>query len=100
MTKCDQPSDYQDMLDSISESFAGVDIPEVVRLLDKRFGEKTYSLRSLFRDEQRRIVRTILSATVAEAEAAYLTLYEHHAALMRFITSLGTPDAARVHCRG
>ncbi len=82
---------YQDMLDSISEAFARVDIPEVVRLLDKRFGEKTYSLRSLFRDEQRRIVRTILSSTVAEAEAAYLQLYEHHAALMRFITSLGTP---------
>ena len=82
---------YQDMLDSISESFSRLDIPEVVRLLDKRFGEKTYSLRSLFRDEQRRIVRAILSSTVAEAEAAYLQLYEHHAALMRFITSLGTP---------
>ncbi len=74
----------------MNDSFARVDIPEVVRLLDKRFG-KTYSLRSLFRDEQRRIVRSILSATVAEAESAYLSLYEHHAALMRFITRLGTP---------
>ena len=79
------------MLAAISGSFERVDIPEVVRLLDKRFGEKTYSLRSLFRDEQRRILRTILSTTVAEAEAAYLQLYDHHAALMRFITSLGTP---------
>ncbi len=82
---------YKEMLEAISESFARVDIPEVVRLLDRRFNEKIYSLRSLFRDEQRRIVRTILSTTVAEAEAAYLQLYEHHAALMRFITSLGTP---------
>jgi alpha-amylase/alpha-mannosidase (GH57 family) len=82
---------YQEMLTAISDAFARVDIPEVVRLLDKRFGEKTYSLRSLFRDEQRRIVRVILSSTVAEAEAAYLHLYEQHAALMRFITSLGTP---------
>lgn len=89
-----QPNDetvgYQDLLERINESFARVDIPEVVRLLDKRFG-KTYSLRSLFRDEQRRIVRSILASTVAEAEAAYLSLYEHHAALMRFITRLGTP---------
>lgn len=84
-------ADYQELLQNIGESFGRVDIPEVVRLLDKRFGEKTYSLRSLFRDEQRRIVRTILSSTVAEAEAAYLQLYEHHAALMRFIRSLGTP---------
>lgn len=89
--KFDGGPGYQDMLNAISESFARVDIPEVVRLLDRRFGEKTYSLRSLFRDEQRRIVRTILSSTIAEAETAYLQLYEHHAALMRFITSLGTP---------
>jgi hypothetical protein len=78
-------------MESIGDSFSRVDIPEVVRLLDRRFGEKTYSLRSLFRDEQRRILRTILSTTVAEAEAAYLQLYEHHAALMRFLSSLGTP---------
>ena len=84
-------NEYEDMLASISGAFERVDIPEVVRLLDKRFGEKTYSLRSLFRDEQRRIVRTILSSTVAEAEAGYLHLYDQHAALMRFITSLGTP---------
>jgi len=84
-------SEYQSLLESISEAFSRVDIPEVVRLLDRRFADKTYSLRSLFRDEQRRIVRTILSSTVAEAEAAYLQLYEHHAALMRFLSSLGTP---------
>ncbi len=89
--KFDGQTAYQSLIESISESFSRVDIPEVVRLLDKRFGEKTYSLRSLFRDEQRRIVRTILSSTVAEAEAAYLQLYEHHAALMRFLASLGTP---------
>ena len=89
--RIDDPVVYRELVDLINESFGRVEIPEVVRLLDKRFGEKTYSLRSLFRDEQRRIVRTILSTTVAEAEAAYLQLYEHHAALMRFITSLGTP---------
>ena len=89
--KANSGAEYRDLLESISESFARVDIPEVVRLLDRRFGDRTYSLRSLFRDEQRRILRSILSSTVTEAEAAYLQLYEHHAALMRFITSLGTP---------
>ncbi len=84
-------SAYKELIESISDSFSQVDIPEVVRMLDRRFNEKTYSLRSLFRDEQRRIVRVILSSTVAEAEAAYLQLYEHHAALMRFLASLGTP---------
>ncbi len=85
-----EQSAYRHMLEAISDAFSRVDIPEVVRLLDKRF-EKTYSLRSLFRDEQRRILKVILSSTIAEAEAAYLQLYEHHAPLMRFVTSLGTP---------
>jgi len=89
--KLDGAAAYRNLMESISDAFSRVDIPEVIRLLDKRFGEKTYSLRSLFRDEQRRIVRIILSTTVAEAEAAYLQLYEHHAALMRFLSSLGTP---------
>lgn len=89
--KADGTDSYREMLQAINESFARVDLPEVIRLLDRRFGERTFSLRSLFRDEQRRIVRIILSTTVAEAEAAYIQLYEHHAALMRFITSLGTP---------
>ncbi|MFL6451589.1 MAG: DUF3536 domain-containing protein [Bryobacteraceae bacterium] len=86
-----EESGYEAMLESVGESFARMDIPEVVRLLDRRFGDRIYSLRSLFRDEQRRIVRTILSSTIAEAEAAYLQLYEHHASLMRYITSLGNP---------
>ncbi len=83
--------EYQEMLHALGDSFDQVDIPEVVRQLDRRFGNRTYSLRSLFKDEQRRIVRTIISSTVNEAETAYLQLYEHHAALMRFISSLGTP---------
>jgi hypothetical protein len=85
-----EPETYRHMLEAISDSFSRVDIPEVVRLLDKRF-EKTYSLRSLFRDEQRRILKVILSSTISEAEAAYLQFYEQHAPLMRFVTSLGTP---------
>ncbi len=89
--KANGATDYREMLASLGESFERVDIPEVVRQLDRRFGDRTYSLRSLFRDEQRRIMRTVLASTVAEAEAAYLQLYEHHAALMRFTTSLGTP---------
>jgi hypothetical protein len=91
VAKVNDFSGYDEVLEAINESFARVDIPEVVRLLDKRFQGKTYSLRSLFRDEQRRILGSILSTTVSEAEAAYLQIYEHHAALIRFVNSLGTP---------
>ena len=86
----DSDTSYDSLVKDILGSFSQVEIPEVVRLLDRGFGGRTYSLRSLFRDEQRRILHLILSSTLAEAETAYLHLYENHAALMRFINSLGT----------
>ncbi len=82
---------YSEILKAIGDAFACVDIPEVVRQLDRRFDNKVYSLRSLFRDEQRRILDTILSSAMGDAESAYLHLYENHSALIRFVAGLGTP---------
>jgi hypothetical protein len=82
---------YQALESEITASFARGDIPEIIRLLDREFGS-TYSLPSMFRDEQRKIVTLILDSAVEEASAAYRAVYEHHATLMRFLTtSLGTP---------
>jgi len=88
---CESFNCYQEIVNHLADSLSRVDLPEIVRLLDKTFGANLYSLRSLFRDEQRRIVRTIVSTAVSEAEAAYLQLYKDHAPLMRFVANLGTP---------
>jgi alpha-amylase/alpha-mannosidase (GH57 family) len=82
---------YQATVQELSEVFRRADFPEVIRLLDKHFGESTYSLRSLFRDEQRKVLNLLLESTLAEAEAIYRQLYERNAPMMRFITSLGIP---------
>ncbi|HWO93853.1 MAG TPA: DUF3536 domain-containing protein [Dehalococcoidia bacterium] len=82
---------YQVIVEEISEVFSRADLPEALRLLDKHFLGVAYSLRSLFRDEQRRVLNVILAATLAEAEANYRTVYEHHAPLMRFLADLGSP---------
>lgn len=82
---------YRTLVQEIGEPFARADFPEVIRLLDRRFGESTYSLRSLFRDEQRKILNRILESTLTEAEAVYRQLYETHAPLMRFLTDLHIP---------
>lgn len=82
---------YQAMVQEVTEAFGKADFPETVRRLDKHFGPLTYSLATLFRDEQRKILRQILGATLAEAEAAYRQVYEHQAPLMRFLTELRSP---------
>jgi alpha-amylase/alpha-mannosidase (GH57 family) len=88
---------YQALVDELTEPFSRADFPAVIRLQDKHFGAPTYSLRSLFRDEQRHILRRILDGTLAESDSVYRQLYEHHVPLMRFITDLGVPLPRALH---
>ncbi|MGH7545698.1 MAG: DUF3536 domain-containing protein, partial [Gemmatimonadota bacterium] len=79
------------MIDELEAAFGAADFTEVIRLLDKHFGTHLYSLRTLFRDEQRRILHLLLEGALEEAESAYRHLYEDHAPLMRFVADLGNP---------
>ena len=49
----------------------------------------SYSLTSLFADEQHRILRTILNRTVGEMEDSLRKIYEDHASLLHFLTESG-----------
>ncbi len=82
---------YQQLIDDLSELFLRADIPGVLRLVDRNFGQEQYSLKLLFGDEQRQILNRILNSSLADAEAAYRQIYENHAPLMRFLASMGMP---------
>jgi alpha-amylase/alpha-mannosidase (GH57 family) len=82
---------YQAMVQGASDLFEGGDFPAVLRFMDKHFSSPTYSLRSLFRDEQHKILDIIMETTLQEAEAAYRQVYEYNAPMMRFLKELGTP---------
>jgi hypothetical protein len=81
---------FEALLEELSGNVSRGDIPEIIRVLDREFGH-VYSLPSLFRDEQRKIVAVILDSALEEAASAYRAVYEHHATLMRFLTSIGMP---------
>jgi alpha-amylase/alpha-mannosidase (GH57 family) len=85
---------YRSMHDSVIDAFERADVPEVVRRLDQSFDGAEgaiYSLRSLFRDEQRRILDQILQSSFQQAEAGYRAIFDQHGPLMRFLASLGMP---------
>jgi alpha-amylase/alpha-mannosidase (GH57 family) len=67
------------------------DFPAVIRAFDRYFHGPSYSIRSLFRDEQRRIVDQILSPTLAEVEGALASIYENQASLLHFLSQTGLP---------
>jgi alpha-amylase/alpha-mannosidase (GH57 family) len=77
-------------LDAIA-TFERAELAETIRAMDRHFGESNYSLKNLFRDEQRRILGQILDSTLEEAAAVYSQIYENHAPLMRFLGELDVP---------
>ncbi|MGO9210594.1 MAG: DUF3536 domain-containing protein [Terriglobales bacterium] len=89
--------DYDSLVREVGEAFLSADIPGALRALDRQFVGVTYSLKSLFRDEQRRVVSIILDSTLGDAESSFRHLYEQHAPLMRFLGELGTPPPRVLH---
>jgi alpha-amylase/alpha-mannosidase (GH57 family) len=65
--------------------------PEVIRLIDRFYGHADYSLTSLFRDEQRRIVALILNSTLVDIENSLTTIYQDHASLLHYLSQAGLP---------
>ena len=84
-------SDYAEVSDALAAAMEPGGIPTVIRLLDEHFHETPLSIRSLFRDEQRRILHKLIEATLQEAESAFRQLHERYDPLMRFHTRLGVP---------
>jgi len=82
---------YKKMERDLFEAFDRADVPETIRRLDNYFGSSTYSVASLFRDEQRKVMDFILEPALNEAEATYGQFYEHHAPLIRFLASANMP---------
>ncbi len=66
-------------------------LPELIRLIDGFFGSTTYSLTSLFADEQQRILKSILNQTLSEVEDSLMRIYEEHATLLHFLGESNVP---------
>jgi alpha-amylase/alpha-mannosidase (GH57 family) len=85
---------YKQLIADAGKAVEHGDLPQLIRLLDRYFGDVPYSLKSLFRDEQRRVLDRVLASTLEEVEDEYRGVYQHHAPLMRFLRGMGTPPPA------
>jgi hypothetical protein len=62
-----------------------------LRAMDHYFGEEIYSLKSLFRDERKRIVSQIVDGALADIDKLYGDVYEHNVTLIDFLRDLAMP---------
>jgi alpha-amylase/alpha-mannosidase (GH57 family) len=85
------PAAYALLVGEMHAAFERADFPELIRLMDRHFGESQYSLKNLFRDEQRKVLDQILAATRNEIHNTYRLLTDRHAPLLRFLADLRVP---------
>ena len=82
---------FAEFTDHASKAFSAADLPACLRLIDRYYYGSTYSLKSLFQDERRRIIKHIIDSTLGDTEALYRSIYQEHAPLMRFLAELQVP---------
>ena len=82
---------FQDFVQKMRETFLSADIAEGILLFAREFEVSRYSLSSLFRDEQRRILQLLLDTTLAEMEGTMRTMYNDHISLLHYLSLSGIP---------
>jgi alpha-amylase/alpha-mannosidase (GH57 family) len=82
---------FQNFVKKMQETLLSADIAEEILVFDREFDTTRYSLTSLFRDEQRRILQQLLDTTLAEMEGTMRTLYDDHISLLHYLSLSGMP---------
>ncbi|MGE0526021.1 MAG: DUF3536 domain-containing protein [Bdellovibrionales bacterium] len=83
--------EYETLLRQARSAFGRADFPATIRVFDRHFGSSTYSLKDLFKDEQRRIIEVITSAAMEEAEERFRRLYKNNYPLLCYLADLKFP---------
>ena len=87
--KPEEDSTFDEFSRAARSAVVQADFPEVIRGFDRYFGGTTYSIRSLFRDEQQRIMELILRPRLQRVEASLASIYEDQASLLHFLSQSG-----------
>jgi len=83
--------EYSTIKEPLTRGFDKGDITEIIKKIDNIFGANTFTLRHLFRDEQRRIARELLQITYEDIDTLYHQIYDDSYAIMNFCISINLP---------
>ncbi len=83
--------DFRKMQTDVKGAFLSSDVPSTIRLMDKYLRDHEFSLWSLFRDEQRRILNLILSSTLESVEASFRQIFDTNYPIMNVMLTRRNP---------
>lgn len=81
--------EFKTVKNDVKKSFDGADIQQVMKIINDHFGKDIYSMRCLFKDEQRRIINHILSESVKKAESLYREIFEDNYTVSTYLHEIG-----------
>lgn len=82
---------FEEFTAKMQKAILSADMTEAVRVFVREFDSTGYSLRSLFRDEQQRILQLLLDTTLTEMEGTLRTMYADHISLLHYLSLSGMP---------
>jgi hypothetical protein len=82
---------YRELSKSTRDAFSRSDLAATIHSLDQGFAGHTYSLKNLFRDEQRKVLTEVLESTVEHSFSVAREIYQDQAQLLRFMSDCGIP---------
>ncbi len=82
---------YRELSKSTRDAFRRSDLAATIHGLDQGFAGHTYSLKNLFRDEQRKVLTEVLESTVEHSFSVAREMYEDQAQLLHFMSDCGIP---------
>lgn len=80
--------DYDAMREEVSNAFQFNQITELIHAIDKHFKTHSYSLRHLFRDEQRAILEEMFTSTSNDIETNFRQIYDRYYPAIRGVGGL------------
>jgi alpha-amylase/alpha-mannosidase (GH57 family) len=86
-----EETSFEVMQEELQTAFDLGDIPELIRILDRHFGNHSYSLWHLFKDEQRQVLHQILKSTMEGIEFSFRQTVEQNYTVMNFLKEIGMP---------
>jgi alpha-amylase/alpha-mannosidase (GH57 family) len=86
--ECTGGHSEREIIHDMSSAFEKADLSEVFRLMDAFFGQSAFSLKSLFLDEHRRVLDSILKSAHAELEELNRRTFERMAPLIRYLMNV------------
>ena len=86
-----QDGEFQFFAEGANAAFSRGDLGACSDQIKQYFGERTYSLKSLWHDERQRIIARLVDGSLTDIEQLYSQVHQQHASQISFLAELRLP---------